>query len=475
MTDDELLVRDVWKRFPRRVVVGERLVRSVGARGWERPRFARFRRFFERCGVPDPWDPGAGEFSTSLGEVGVAQRKVVAPHAAPPPASGAPQVPSLPNVPRAPAAPPPDAPHADSKPAPRIGEQRRDDTAELKRKLAESEKKRANPTHANTFKVNQPVAKLPMRPELSGEAVAAIPKRTRPGPSALVRPGPARPGAAASTRPFRLPVEPARPSLPDGPEELPEVPLPRPAAFAVDFGMGGGWDDDVPKGAPVREPERPVSRAVDAPPAPERPATRVEQRPSPAVPAAPRTAPPSASAAPPRPPVAPPTSPPPATAPAARPVAVTPPSASTPPSHAATPPRPPASSRPEPARAAPAANPPRPASSPPASAPSTPPARALPPAAPKPPLPKPGAPPPRGGGGLDDLFGLGGGGDNTRFRMPKREEAEASRPRRPMVTPEAELGKAGIDRRPPPPKPPSVRPSGSEGGGGFDPEGDGGD
>lgn len=68
----------------------------------------------------------------------------------------------------------------------------------------------------------------------------------------------------------------------------------------------------------------------------------------------------------------------------------------------------------------------------------------------------------------------GGGGDNTRFRMPKREDADAARPRRPMVTPDAELGKGGVDRRPPPPKPPPVAPT-SGGGPAPDLDGDGGD
>jgi hypothetical protein len=58
--------------------------------------------------------------------------------------------------------------------------------------------------------------------------------------------------------------------------------------------------------------------------------------------------------------------------------------------------------------------------------------------------------------------------------MPKREDADANKPRRPMVTPDADLGKGGVDRRPPPARPPSVTPSGGSAGA-PDPEGDGGD
>ena len=128
--DDERLVREIWKQLPRRAVVGERLTRAVGARGWERPRFSRFRKFFERCGIPDPWDPGAPEGDIGLGEVGIAQRKAVAPHAAPPagPAAKKPNVPNVPNAPKA-AAPAETPRTVDGKPAPRIGETRRDDTA----------------------------------------------------------------------------------------------------------------------------------------------------------------------------------------------------------------------------------------------------------------------------------------------------------------------------------------------------------
>jgi len=80
------------------------------------------------------------------------------------------------------------------------------------------------------------------------------------------------------------------------------------------------------------------------------------------------------------------------------------------------------------------------------------------------PAPKPAPPPvnrkpPGPSAGLDDLFGMGSGGDNTRIRLPKAEPAGEAKPRRPAVTSPEELAKMGLDRRPPPPKPPPVAPS----------------
>ena len=58
---------------------------------------------------------------------------------------------------------------------------------------------------------------------------------------------------------------------------------------------------------------------------------------------------------------------------------------------------------------------------------------------------------------MDDLFGMGGG-DNTRIRMPKAEDAAAAKPRRPTVV-DPSQAPGGIDRRPP-----VVTPSPSSGG-----------
>jgi hypothetical protein len=63
--------------------------------------------------------------------------------------------------------------------------------------------------------------------------------------------------------------------------------------------------------------------------------------------------------------------------------------------------------------------------------------------------------PPGGTGGLDDLFGMGNTGDNTRIRMPKADpEGEAPRPKRTVTSPE-ELARLGFDRRPPRPENPT--------------------
>ncbi len=403
--NDERLVRDMWKELPHREVVGHRLGAKVGARGWVRAPFGLFRRFFERCGLPDPWDPAAPTVEVGLGEVGVAApRRAPAPHAAPPGmgASSAPKGPLLPNHPPGPRpGATPKAP-VDGRPAPRLGESRRDDTAVLKQKSAEAEKAKANPARANLFKVNQPVAKLPMRPDVGADGApggGGAPAVRSPGPASAppprpvappppTRTAPAAPPNAAPPRPSgrpgpsRMAIEPTRrATLPDGPEEIEEhVPVAARASAYAGFGMDGAWEDDPDERARAAAAE---SRAAQ-------PASE------------PTRAPPSAGAA-------------------------APPSPS--------PPSPP--------------SPPRPA--------------------------PPGPPRPRSAGGLDDLFGMGAsGGENTRVRMPKREDADPAKPRRPMVTPDADLKAGAIDRRPPSAKPPNVVPTRGAPGA-PDPEGDGGD
>lgn len=388
MSDDRL-VRDIWKQLPHRAVVGHRLTSRVGGRGWTRPRFAKFARYFERCGLPDPWDPEAKEVEIGLGEVGFGeQKRKVAPHAAPPAEKNT--KPALPNVPNAPKAPPPEG----AKAAPQIGEQRRDDTAELKRRMAEKEKAKVQAARPpQKYTVDKPLAKLPVRPEVaSGEGVPARPRPAASPPRPSV--APPRPAPAGAKGPTRIPfAAAARPRLPDGPEEIEED---EPGNI---FGAGR---------APVREAPRAEATAVEsrevAPPA--RTASPAPAEAAPprveAPPPAPKEPPPAASPAPPRPSV-----------PAAPPPAAT-----------APPPRPPVAAPPKPA-------------APPSRSP-----------------PKPGG----GGGGLDDLFGMGSGGGETRIRV-KREDAADSKPRRPMVTSAEDLAKAGLDRRPPPPKPPAVVPS----------------
>ncbi|MDP2312447.1 MAG: hypothetical protein Q8P41_06040, partial [Pseudomonadota bacterium] len=262
--NDERLVREMWKELPHRAVVGHRLVRQVGARGWERFRFGRFRRYFERSGVPDPWDPAQESTEVGLGEVGVlGARKTVAPHAAPPGSAAAAKAASPVNVPKA-AATPSAKPPVDGKPAPRIGEIRKDDTEVLRKKSMEAEKKKVDPARANAFKVNQPVAKLPMRPE-AGDSTHVARPAARPAPSPAPTDGrppmrppaavPVRPTSASPIRPFRMPVEASRRAvLPDGPEEVEEAPpvAARPGGDRayVGFGLDGGWEDE--EEVPVR-------------------------------------------------------------------------------------------------------------------------------------------------------------------------------------------------------------------------------
>jgi hypothetical protein len=369
---DERKVREVWKTFAHRAVVGHALVRRVGARAWAAPAWGRVHaRFFARCGVPDPFDPAVEDPGTGLGEVGLAApRREPAPHAAPP-APKAPAGPRLPNLPgpSAPAPVPAAMERKDGKAAPRIGEMRRDDTAELKQKLQQKERLRADPARANAFKVQQPVARIPVRPGVAGaEGEAApgtpVPVRRAPPQVPHAPPGPGVRPASAPSRPFAGAM---RPSSGARPGTAPDV-------------VGSEVGDPFAAGGP------PV-------------------RPAPAAPAV--------AAASPEPPRAP----------------------------APPPPRPIAPPAPAQARPAPPVAP----SGAPSSAGSPPPAAGA------------GRAPARAGGGLDDLFGMGAGGDATRIRMPKADEG-APKPRRPTVV-DPSQAPGGVDRRPPPARPPSVAPS----------------
>ncbi len=444
--------KDILKELPLRAVVGDRLCRRVGARGWMPPRFATGRKIYARYGIPDPWDPDAPTTGgLGLGEVGVAApKREPAPHATPkaPASSG----PKLPNVPQAQTRVPgqPEPTPREGKAAPQIGEMRRDDTAQLRaageakvkaeiRAKAEQRRKEredasSTPKHA--------LARLPVRPEVAGGgAGASVPVRAPPpqfgppkvhAPSAMSARSNSSEPSSQQPRPGRLMFNQRR-LLDEGPEELPLLETApqagvRSAGVADLFGLSGGTiDDDEPRASVSVRWEAPVD--VGPPPV-----------------AAPTPAPtPNPTVAVPKP------------APTPSPVAAAPkPSPAPGPSFAAPRPAPtpgPVSSSPNPVASVPK---PTPTPSSPASAPSR-------PAEPKPPA---RAAPPRGSGGLDDLFGMGA--TEGRVRIPKKTDGEA--PRRPMVTSAEDLAKSAVDRRPPPAKPPVVVPSPSGSGATPEPE-----
>lgn len=363
---DDLRVRDLLRRgelaVPR--VSGAWTLAAIGRRGFERPRWATPRRIFERCGISDPWDPDAKPVPVELGEVGLPDRRPVAPHAAPPkPATPAGPPGFNPRIPTGPRATP-SAERPTPGPSPMIGQTRKDDTAELKRKMAEKEgswtgRPRA-PSRPDAHRVAQPVKSLPVRPGAVAPDAAAptpVPVRPPPGPPRMsVAPEPAR-AAPSPVRPSGSPAAPGERTLPSrAPPPVGKIaaPAPRSGGFRLQGTVrpsGIAEPEELPLEAPA---PRPVAPALDDGP---------EEIPlEPAAP--PKPAPPVARRAP---------------------------------------------------------------------------------------------------GGLDDLFGMGAEGA-TRIRIPKAEprpEGEA-RPRRPMVTDPAALA-GGVDRRPPPPRPPVVTPSPSSG------------
>lgn len=213
VADEEVRCRDLLRRgelaVPR--VCGQVLVRAVGSRGWERPAFAKGRRMFKRCGIPDPWDPDSPDVPLDLQGVGIPDRRVVAPHAAPPKATASGPAALNPRIPM-PSRPEPDGA---GKVAGLVGQTRRDDTAELKRKMQEKEggwsgRPRA-PASGDSQRIAQPVRPMPMRPDLAGGDA--------PGAGKPV--GTARPPAAQPSPPrMSIASEPAR-----------GAPVPRPAAL----------------------------------------------------------------------------------------------------------------------------------------------------------------------------------------------------------------------------------------------------
>lgn len=248
---------DVLRDLPVRAVVGDRLGARVGARGWCAPRFAKGRRLFSRCGLPDPWDPDAPDVPIPLGEVGIAApRRAPAPHASPPGLAAKPAATVAPRL-----------PPSGEKPAPRVGESRADDTAALKRKLAEKERVGVSPESQARARVNQPVARLPVRPEIAAKlqaeaaARAAVAEAIEPTPVARPPVGNSSPGAA---------------SPPETP--LPSAPPHRAPSAGLDdlFGMGGGESRPRPTATEPtsrrpRVTENPLADGIDRRPPPPKP------------------------------------------------------------------------------------------------------------------------------------------------------------------------------------------------------------
>ena len=256
-TEDELRARDVLRELRVRAALGARLVSRVGARGWSPPRFSlRGRRLYERCGVPDPWDPDAPAFDVALGDVGLAgrtpgrsvdpsARRSPAPHAAPPAekaqaaaATFRPSVPSASDASRAPT----------GRPAPQIGDRRPDDTAEMKRKLTAKPAPGAPPSALREpVRVQQPVRALPVRPDL---AARPDPAERAPAPPA------SRPQRPVGAAPSRVALPPPRRAA-SGPVELPFAPQGRAAEEEDSLGPG----DFVP----VQRPFEPAASGSEPP------------------------------------------------------------------------------------------------------------------------------------------------------------------------------------------------------------------
>lgn len=259
--DAEPRAREVLASLLPRRVVGASVADRVGARAWGVPRFAKGRRMFRRCGLPDPWDPEAPEVRIELGDVGLAARRLPAPHAAPPGAGKASASPAatpgggsgdrlahLPPHIRAMIASGGGA-RPEGRPAPRIGDVRPDDTAALKAKPAAD--RRTRPPPPSPARVSQPVARLPVRPDLDP---SRAPAGAAPVSAAAPRPAPPRrpplpPGTGTPGRP-----PPGTPVRPAGPPVV-RPPSPAPPASPA-----------VRPGSPP-----PAAAAPVAPPAPERP------------------------------------------------------------------------------------------------------------------------------------------------------------------------------------------------------------
>lgn len=403
---------------------GDAAITRIGHWGWQRPRYAKGRRMFRRCGIPDPWDPNSVETPLDLPNVGMSDRRTVAPHAAPPKSAG----PASPQGfnPRIPTGGKPTgmgSAEGGGSAAGLIGQTRRDDTADLKRRMAEKEsawtgRPRA-PAGGDTHRVAQPVKPMPMRPDVAAAQAAAGQRPQGPAPSQ----GPAKPLV-----PAQRPLGPPRMSI--APDPARGAPVPRPSApIRSGDGRAAPRSETAERVLPPRAPP-PVGKVSSA--APRSGGFRM------------------AGGA--RAPVGNPFDSEPEELPLDAPAGP----ASSAAGH---------SGRTGQAGAAQAFAAHGLGDGPeelPLDAPLGAP-RSAPPAAPPPAPARPARPV-----NLDDMFGMGSE-PTTRIRIPKAEpkvEGEA-KPRRPMVSDPASLA-GGIDRRPPPPKPPVIKPAGGSGGGSDD-------
>ncbi len=260
--DADLRAKDMYRTLAPRRIVGQALSERVGARGWNAPRFAKGRRLFGRCGLPDPWDPSAPQVEIGLGDVGIASvKRAPAPHAAPP--SGPKPPPGFPNIPRAPAVSSTtsggDA--APGRPAPKIGETRafkKEDQEKAKHTPTQRPKSRDGTFGAG--KVMQPVAKLPMRPGMEGPP--ALSGSAAPAPAPSARPTtPSMPvalprtAAAAAAAPF------PSTSRSHATSELVELPMPEADAASPGAARVVATPNSVP--APVNRSVTPSKGGLD--------------------------------------------------------------------------------------------------------------------------------------------------------------------------------------------------------------------
>ncbi len=287
-TGADARAKDILDTLRVRLPVGHRLTARIGARAWKAPRFAPGAQLFARIGIANPWDPDSKDRGIGLADVALPQTRQPAPHLQPPAQKAAPKGPSLPNIPSAPTRrePAESSGGGGGKLAPKIGDVRKFDPAELRPKEAP----RANappapkprpPITTGAFgpgPTNHPVVKLPMRPGVVAPGGEPAPIAAPPAVSAA----PPASQAHAST-PIPAPTPPAIPAAPQT-EEAAAQPDPAPApktpppvnrkppgpAGGLDdlFGMGGeNTRIRLPKAEPATEgePVRPRRPVVTSP------------------------------------------------------------------------------------------------------------------------------------------------------------------------------------------------------------------